>query len=85
MYDLVALAIAALMVGLVAAHEYRKRQEFLREDRQRDGQCERCGYDLRGSGHAMVCPECGTPFEIRAKMPVTTQPVHDSRDRKKSS
>jgi hypothetical protein len=25
------------------------------------GRCARCGYDLRGSTHSPVCPECGTP------------------------
>ncbi|MAE67206.1 MAG: hypothetical protein CMJ18_23340 [Phycisphaeraceae bacterium] len=31
-----------------------------RQRRRREGRCAACGYDLRGSGGASTCPECGT-------------------------
>jgi hypothetical protein len=43
-----------------------------------------CGYDLRGSSHAMICPECGTPFEIGRKIPLIVHPVRGVERRKDS-
>jgi len=36
--------------------------------RQTRGVCLVCGYDLRGSRHACICPECGRPFELYARV-----------------
>jgi rubrerythrin len=30
-----------------------------RHRRRRNGRCEDCGYDLRGSDDSSVCPKCG--------------------------
>jgi hypothetical protein len=35
---------------------------------RREIRCSSCNYDLRGSLHSCICPECGTPFEVYAKM-----------------
>ena len=47
--------VPGAILGLILLARYETRQE-----RQRCGQCRRCGYDLRGSKDR--CPECGTGF-----------------------
>ena len=48
----------SLLCGSFAAAAMRKEREVLRERRQKNGLCPRCGYDLRAT--AGWCPECGT-------------------------
>ena len=55
-----------------------------RERWPKEGRCAACGYDLRGSSHAMICPECGMPFEIRRKIPLITHPFRGVERQKDS-
>jgi hypothetical protein len=51
----VAVVLVPLWWSLLAAIVRRRR----RRQRRRRGQCEQCGYDLRGTLQADACPECG--------------------------
>ena len=61
-------------VGLVvfAFWYFGDRPGLIRQRRRAHGQCEHCGYDLRGNVTA-VCPECGSPFEPSAR--ATAEPA----------
>ncbi len=51
------ICLPATLITLVALY-------FHRTDQRIDpGRCQNCGYDLRGSRHSMVCPECGKSID----------------------
>lgn len=62
--EVAGFAVVALVI--LAFWYVGDRPELVRQCRRERGQCERCGYDLRGN-ETPVCPECGTPFEARAR------------------
>ena len=78
-----AILFIAAAVSLVL--DNRKARKFAEGPRARPGRCHVCDYDLRGSGHAMICPECGTPFEIRANTPLFPDRPHDMQGRRNST
>ena len=61
----VVLAAACLLIRHINAEVANAKRS-----QQTRGICVACGYDLRGSRHACICPECGRPFEIYARMRV---------------
>lgn len=62
---IVALVVIVLSVVFVVSAARRRRSL----ERERQGLCSRCGYDLRGTRHDL-CPECGL-LVIRRRDPVT--------------
>jgi hypothetical protein len=60
-------AIAVLLIKHFAYDQPRYRTHY----RISHGLCPECGYDLRGSKHPCICPECGRPFEIYARLRFT--------------
>jgi Na+/melibiose symporter-like transporter len=52
------------MVIVMSVQHWMWRRLYLRVERSDSRLCLECGYDLRASGEAGICPECGTPFEI---------------------
>jgi hypothetical protein len=59
-----------LLLGIVANEIVlfrRRRAQRLRLRRARTGCCLTCGYRLTGNVSG-ICPECGTPFEIYARI-----------------
>lgn len=63
---LVAVGTVGLVLGAMWVGARRRRRAF---DRERRGQCVKCGYDLRGARHDF-CPECAMPV-VRRRHPVT--------------
>ena len=55
----VAVFVAALSVVWLPFWYWFERPAELRRARKANGQCLRCGYDLKGNVSG-VCPECGT-------------------------
>ncbi|GJM23625.1 MAG: hypothetical protein DHS20C16_00400 [Phycisphaerae bacterium] len=50
-----------LIVGVVyGAVTWKGNIDNIKENRQEQGLCTKCGYDIRRSG-VDTCPECGTP------------------------
>lgn len=49
---------------LVSGQLWIWRRLYQRVERSDSRLCLDCGYDLRGSGEAGTCPECGVSFEI---------------------
>ena len=56
------LSVGMTLAGLGARHLWRTR---IRLRRRAAGQCESCGYDLRGAAHER-CPECGETVVVPA-------------------
>jgi hypothetical protein len=60
--------VIALTAVLLINHFAYDRPRYRTHYRIAHGRCPQCGYDLRGSKHACICPECGRPFEIYGRM-----------------
>ncbi len=56
---LVPLWLIAAVVGAPMLLGWARRRRARR--REAGGRCVKCGYDRRGLGKTMACPECGTP------------------------
>lgn len=63
-----------LIAPLAWTVQYRWRRT--REGRQREGRCQRCGYDLRFSPAG--CPECGPPRMTRRERQALLHAIDDS-------
>ncbi len=62
-HNAISASIALTLACGLALSTRDLRRSSIRERRRRRGQCPACGYDLRGTAHA-VCPECGEPAAV---------------------
>jgi hypothetical protein len=57
--------VAVILIRYSVAVESRAAR--IRRERNEAGRCVYCDYDLRGSVHDCICPECGGRFELYAR------------------
>ncbi len=58
--SLIVLLVGGVIVWFAVSFIVERRMERVRFDRDRNGLCVGCGYDLRGLNGR--CPECGLPI-----------------------